>query len=352
MRVRVRGPNGQTTLTLPDDASVADLKGKLVEATSIADFDVKISYPPKPLDLETPSPSTRLSQLDAKLNGEQLIVSAKATLPGEDRPPKTAPLGDGSNTRAGATLGEPANRTFASKPAGAAPAAPLSLQRKASTNDPPEIPMPAHDSTLIVRIMPDDNSCLFRAFNSAYFGAMDNMHELRSIIAQAIQADPETFSAVVLERAPDDYCRWIQTPDAWGGQIELEILSKHFDVEICSIDVQTLRVDRYNEGRPTRCILVYSGIHYDVVALSQSDPPHDKAHLPPEFDVKVFDARDDEVLQKSVGLCRLLQRQGYFTNTANFSVRCNVPGCGGVFVGEAGAVEHAKQTGHYDFGET
>ena len=351
MRVRVRGPNGQSALTLSDDASISDLKGKLVEATSIAEFEVKYGYPPKPLELGTLPPTTKLSQLEVKLNGEQLIVSAKAAPPAQDGPPKAAPSSGSSEARAGTSTGESANRTFPSRPADAAPpAAPLSLQRKASANDPPEIPMPAHDSTLVLRIMPDDNSCLFRAFNSAYFGAMDNMHELRSIIAQAIQADPETFSDVVLERAPDDYCRWIQTPDAWGGQIELEILSKHFDVEICSIDVQTLRVDRYNEGRPTRCILVYSGIHYDVVALSQSDPPHDKAHLPPEFDVKVFDARDEEVLQKAVGLCRLLQRQGYFTDTAAFSVKCNV--CGGVFVGEAGATEHAKQTGHYDFGET
>lgn len=85
------------------------------------------------------------------------------------------------------------------------------------------------------------------------------MTELRSIIAQNIQANPDTYSAVVLDQQPDDYCRWIQTEDAWGGAIELDILSKHFDVEISSIDVQTLRTDRFNEGRPERCILVYSG---------------------------------------------------------------------------------------------
>jgi ubiquitin thioesterase OTU1 len=45
-----------------------------------------------------------------------------------------------------------------------------------------------------------------------------------------------------------------------------------------------------------------------------------------------------------------LQGQHYFTDTAGFTIRCNV--CGGEFVGEKGATEHAKKTGHYDFGES
>ena len=85
------------------------------------------------------------------------------------------------------------------------------------------------------------------------------MTELRSIIAQNIQANKDTYSAVVLDQQPDDYCRWIQSEDAWGGAIELDILSKHFDIEISSIDVQTLRTDRFNERSAKRCILVYSG---------------------------------------------------------------------------------------------
>ena len=44
-----------------------------------------------------------------------------------------------------------------------------------------------------------------------------------------------------------------------GGSIELGILGKYFDVEIVSIDVETSRIDKYNEGS-RRCILVYSGV--------------------------------------------------------------------------------------------
>lgn len=180
-------------------------------------------------------------------------------------------------------------------------------------------------------------------------GGMDTMNELRSVVAQVIQENSELYSEAVLEKKPDDYCRWIQNEDSWGGGIELSILSKHFDIEICSIDVQTLRVDRFNEGPPTRCLLVYSGIHYDTIALSPSDPPFDHAYAPPEFDTKVFDAVDPLVLEKSLELCRVLQDKHYYTDTAGFRIRCNT--CGGTFVGEKGATKHAAQTGHYDFGE-
>ncbi len=142
---------------------------------------------------------------------------------------------------------------------------------------------------------------------------------------------------------------WIQTEDAWGGGIELSILSQHFDIEICSIDVQSLRVDKYNEGRPQRCILVYSGIHYDTIALSPSDAPHTQAHAPPEFDEKVFDTSDDVILIKALELCEVLQGKHYYTDTAGFSVQCNV--CGEQLVGEKGASVHAARTGHYDFRE-
>jgi ubiquitin thioesterase OTU1 len=328
MRIRIRGPTGQNTIILEDNARVLDLKKRIAESTSIKDFDVKYGFPPKPLDLEELGDSHQLSDLN--LNGEQLIIAEKV----------------GSNSIQTVTQSAPPSSTQQDK---SNTAEPLSLTRKAPSDDPPEIAIPSHGATLVLRIMPDDNSCLFRAFNSAYFGAMDNMHELRSIIAQTIQANQDTYPEVVLEKPPDDYCRWIQHPDSWGGSIELQILSNHFDIEICSIDVQTLRVDHYNEGRPQRCILVYSGIHYDVVALSPSDPPYNKSFAPPEFDEKVFSSADEEILLKARELCKILQGKGYFTDTAGFSIRCN--DCGGSFKGEKGAIEHANLTGHTNFGE-
>ena len=341
MRLRIRGPGGQSVLTLDSSATIQDLQQAISERTGIANFEIKYGYPPKSLELDLPQ-TLRLSELDVALDGEQLIISQKVPpstqqdaffLPPVDTPPFH-------------TI--PTNNNGHQPPI--LPTTIITPPRRTSTNDPPELPLSTHDSTLLLRIMPDDNSCLFRAFNSAFFGAaLDNMHELRSIIAQTIQINPTKYPPVVLEKSTDDYCRWIQSSDSWGSAIELEILSQHFDIEICSVDVQTLRVDRFNEGRDKRCILVYSGIHYDVIALSPSDPPYEKAYAPPDFDTLIFDANDPTILEKAVELCSILQGRHYYTDTAGFSVRCNV--CQGVFTGEKGATKHAKQTGHYDFRE-
>jgi ubiquitin thioesterase OTU1 len=350
MRIRVRGPNGQSVITLPATASIAELQAQITEKTAIKSFDVKYGYPPKPLELTSLPSESSLDALDAKLDGEQLIVSER--IDGSEVLVGNEPSPTGNSAESAHLKNQSTQPSLDAKSTPRKPPSllsPLSLTRKAPPVDAPELPLPSHGGTLVLRIMPDDNSCLFRAFNSAYFGVMDNMYELRSIIAQNIQANTDIYSKVVLDQDPDDYCRWIQTEDAWGGAIELDILSKHFDVEVCSIDVQSLRVDRYNEGRENRCILVYSGIHYDVIALSPSEPPYDHAYAPPEFDTKIFNADDAAVLVQAVELCRILQGQHYFTDTAGFKVRCNV--CKAEFKGEKGATAHAAKTGHYDFGE-
>ena len=370
MRVRVRGPTGQTVHSLPVSATIGDLQNVIAEQTSLQSFDIKYGYPPKPLDLHSHDKATKLSELSVRLDGEQLIVSQSLVVPSGHMPASvqqeaTHPRFPTNNsTKAQSRISQDAistqepstfscnNLKKSPSPASVTPQKPSSLSRKQTTKemDPPELAVPTHEATMILRIMPDDNSCLFRAFNTAFFGSdMDNVVELRSIIAQCIQADPNTYSAAVLDQKPDDYCRWIQTSDAWGGSIELGILSKHFDIEICSIDVQRVRVDYYNQGMATRCILVYSGIHYDTIALSPSVPPYEHAYGPPENDVKVFNAMDGLILDSAKALCRTLQERHYYTDTAGLSVRCI--DCGFTGKGQKDATKHAMETGHENFGE-
>lgn len=378
MRFRVRGPTGQSVLSLSDDATVGDLNTAITKVTSLSEFEVKIGYPPKTLPLDQFSTRKRLSDLDVRLNGEQLLIASKAPGPTKQRESdfhektsntssrnkpqphagyskqvaggrnmagsSSSDFSFGNLGSASSTISNPKSSTpsAAKNP----PVADLSLSRKTNAdmlNDPPEIVLPEHGGTLVLRIMPDDNSCLFRAIASAIMPGLDTMNELRSVVAQIIQANNEVYSKAVLDnKDPDDYCRWIQTEDAWGGQIELNIISNHFDIEICSIDVQGLRIDRYNEGRPKRCIVVYSGIHYDTIALSPFDSP-------PEFDNKMFDTTDDVMLSSALELCQMLKGKGYYTDTAAFKIECKQ--CGAVCVGEAGATEHASKTGHYNFDE-
>lgn len=325
MRFRVRGPSGQSTVTLDESASVQDLRDQIAEKTGLTSFDVKYGYPNlKPLPLDDSPPSQSVSDIGVNLNGEQLIVAQR-----EGAVPPSEPAAP------------------AAQPSRQQPSAPP--QTQPSADDPPEVASPDHGGTFVLRVMPDDNSCLFRAVGAAVMGDMDTMVELRSIVAGSIQGNPTEYNAAILGKKPDEYCQWIQNEDSWGGAIELKIISEYFNVEICSIDVQTLNTLQFNEGAPTRCIVVYSGIHYDVLALSPSDPPYTHANPFAEGDTKLFDAIDPVVLEKAKELCKILQSKHYYTDTAGFSVRCNT--CGGTFTGERGAAKHAAETGHYDFGE-
>ncbi|KAH6721377.1 hypothetical protein BKA61DRAFT_157197 [Leptodontidium sp. MPI-SDFR-AT-0119] len=337
MRTRVRAPAGAFTIALPDDATVGDLISQIMEKTSIANFDTKHGYPPKPLLLEDSDKSLPLSELGVQLDGEQLTISQKDDTPLDKGDAKAASV-QGTSSAQRATQGF--DGAGSTKPKESKP---VSLQRKGMEGDVPEIPLPGRGTTVVLRVMPDDNSCLFRSFGTAVLPGDDqSMTELRSIIATAIQSEPETYSKVVLEQDPDDYCRWIQTPDAWGGAIEMGIMAKYFGVEICSIDVQSLRIDKFNEEALSRCILVYSGIHYDTIAESPMPAS-------PEFDTKVWGTDDDEILEGAVALCMRLQAKHYFTDTGGMAIKCNE--CGAIVYGQGQASGHAQQFGHYDMAE-
>jgi ubiquitin thioesterase OTU1 len=316
------------TIALEDTAAVSDLLAKISDVTSLPLFELKWGFPPQPLDPSLYGMSTRLVETDLKLNGSQLIVFALDT-------------GDQSAI-------PQAEQTTSRQAQSESPSAPLSLQRKQNPElkDSPEVPVPERGGTMVLRVMPDDNSCMFRALGSAVLSDdLDAMTELRSLVAQGIQNDPEKFNEAVLQKSPDEYCKWISYSDSWGGGIELSILSEEFDIEICSINVQDVRVDRFNEGRPRRCFLVYSGIHYDTIAFV----PDGVSALDSENDIKLFDATDEVLLTAAKELCGQLRKKHYYTDTQKFSIKCNT--CGWKGNGEMAAVQHATETGHGDFGE-
>lgn len=301
---------------------MSDLLSAITNATNLPLFELKWNFPPQPLDPSLYGMSTQLKDIDLKLNGSQIMVIAVAT-------------------------GDPSERQPEEEQSQSAP---LSLQRKQASalkdKDTPEVPVPDRGGTMVLRVMPDDNSCMFRALGSAVLtDTLDSMTELRSLVAQAIQRDPDMYNEAVLQRSPDEYCKWISYSDSWGGGIELSILSQEFDIEIASINVQDLRVDRFNEGKPRRCILVYSGIHYDTIAFVPSGSPT----YDPSNDIKLFDSKDEVMLEAARQLCGELKKQHYYTDTQKFAIKCNT--CGWEGAGERGATQHAEETGHTDFGE-
>ncbi|QIX00290.1 hypothetical protein AMS68_005807 [Peltaster fructicola] len=349
MRLRVRGPEGTTTITIDDTASWRDLKAQISEHTKVADFDIKYGFPPKALNIDSIGPETKLTDIGVQLNGEQITI-----LPHNIQAVLSQPLAGTAIASSTAERLPPTSKVGPQHKTGDFLDRPLNLTRRKHgdiESEPPEVSVPNLDGVMVLRVMPDDNSCMFRALSTAVLGSqLDGMTELRSVVAQTIQAQPDIYSEGVLEKKPADYCRWIQREDSWGGGIELAILSQHFDIEIASINVQDLRIDRFNEGKPTRCILVYSGIHYDVCAVT----PFSGAEA--EFDRKVFDVVktgdedfDGGALEAAQELCKELQKRHYFTDTHGFSIKCNTCGSGGT--GQQWAVEHARSTGHGDFGE-
>lgn len=81
---------------------------------------------------------------------------------------------------------------------------------------------------------------------------------------------------------PLQYMATILKPSTWGGAIELGILAAHFKTEIASIDVETGRIDHFSPPSEAagsmRCILIYSGIHYDAATLAPMAEAPDEWH--------------------------------------------------------------------------
>ena len=106
---------------------------------------------------------------------------------------------------------------------------------------------------------------------------------------------------------------------------------------------QSLRVDRFGEGKENRVIILYSGIHYDRIAFCMD------LSYPVEVDVTKWRTDDDEVLDKARELAQRLQRLHYYTDTTDFVIKCEI--CNWIGQGTKQAAQHERETGHGQFGE-
>lgn len=209
----------------------------------------------------------------------------------------------------------------------------------------PEAPRPV----LARRAVPADNSCLFTSVAYAMEGGVYDparVPELRGLIGRIVAGDPTAYSEAVLGKSNEEYCAWIRRDDTWGGAIEVSILAKHYSCEICVVDTQTLRVDRFGEdaGYRQRALLLYDGIHYDPL---QRETRGGGTNAPPPQ--TVFPATDDVILAQALELAEEARRRRQFTDVNGFALRCMV--CQTGLVGQREAREHAKETGHANFGE-
>lgn len=189
-----------------------------------------------------------------------------------------------------------------------------------------------------------DNSCLFNSIAYALEGrATDKAPTLRETVAAIILSSPDVWTEVVLGKSPEEYADWIQSPEHWGGGIELAVLSDHYEAEIAAFDCQSLRVDIFGEGKSyqQRALLIYDGIHYDV--LVREPLPGDTE------EVALFSVADATALEEARQIAKEANSKRNFTDTANFTLRCLV--CQKGLVGQTDAVQHAQATGHTNFAE-
>ncbi|KAF9140387.1 ubiquitin-specific protease otu1 [Linnemannia schmuckeri] len=193
---------------------------------------------------------------------------------------------------------------------------------------------------LVLREVEDDNSCLFNAIAYTLDPSMkSNVQGLRQIVAKAIDANPDAYPDVVLGRPRKEYCDWIRKENSWGGAIELAIFSDYYKIEIDSIDVSTNRVDRFGEGQyDQRALVMYSGIHYDAVALTPS------LDIPAECDQTQFETTSEDILTAGIQLAAKLKQAHKYTDLATFTLRCSICQIG--LKGEKDAQQHAQSTMH------
>jgi ubiquitin thioesterase OTU1 len=243
MRLKIRSPTGtQHVLTLPDSgATVSTLLDEIRKASSLSaetELEIKHGFPPQPLSFSAYPADTPLEQLPFKLQGEQLIVS----VPGGGRsaqvtaaPSKTQVMAAPAKTQGDFTSGFTAGGSAALN----RPQPPLQLSRgapKFNKDDPPDVRLASGRGTVVLRVMEDDNSCLFRALSYVLTRSMMSVEELRQLVAGTIQERPDTYSEAVLEQKRDAYCEWIKMESSWGGGIELGILAEFFDMEVRAVE--------------------------------------------------------------------------------------------------------------------
>ncbi|KAG4076631.1 hypothetical protein HA402_001918 [Bradysia odoriphaga] len=303
--LRLKTKEGQQTINLIPSDNVGTLKEKIAELSKISCNRLNIlgGYPPKPLDLSDSTKS--MSQIGVK-NGDTLIVNEK-------HPDDCTP-----------SVSIEADTLLAQH---------LADEEMGATGN----------GLLMTQTVPSDNSCLFTSIGFVLKGKVDtSCHPMmREIIAQHVANDKESYNEAILGKPNDEYCAWIQKPETWGGAIEVSILSSHYGIEIDVVDVTSGVISRFGEDKDfgSRVFLLFDGIHYDALYLESSvDPVR-----------TIFPVSDETIAVRAQQVAEEARSSRQFTDVNRFSLRCIQ--CNSLLVGQAEAQQHAKTTGHTNFGE-
>ena len=194
--------------------------------------------------------------------------------------------------------------------------------------------------------VPADNSCLFSSVGYLVSSGSNRSgaSSQRRACAEYVSSHADRFNDVMLGRPHAEYCAFIRNGSSWGGGIELSAFADIHRVEFVAIDVKTCRSMSFRReagAADKTAFVVFSGIHYD--------PVHARNARTGEI-TTLFDASEAaEVHAAALVLARDLSARRQFTDTATFTLKCGV--CGDGIKGEAEAMAHAEKTGHQQFNE-
>lgn len=188
--------------------------------------------------------------------------------------------------------------------------------------------------------VPADNSCLFAAVGHLLSCSSS---QLRSVVAEAVLADPERWTEAILGRTPREYVAFVKDPKRWGGSIELTVLSEHFKTQLIAVDVVNLSAHPHphtvcDDSWSKTAFLLWDGIHYDAAVK--------------EDDTRTFactGADYEYALEGTMEIAREMNKAKQYTDVAGFSVSCLT--CGQGLTGQDDCVRHAEETGHTNFGQ-
>ena len=202
------------------------------------------------------------------------------------------------------------------------------------------------------RVIEADNSCLYNCFGYLLFKSVHMSTKLREVCSTVALDDSEKYNSAVLGRDIGDYQRWVCKTDTWGGEVEISMLSEHFQIEVGVVDIRTNQIYLYNcsrgedENQGERIYILYDGIHYDaLVRAEESEDDIDHS----SNDVTIFSSSDVEAFEECKKIAADLKAATQYVNTSGFQLKCLV--CSKGLVGQKDASEHAILTGHQNFGQ-
>ncbi|XP_062128183.1 ubiquitin thioesterase OTU1 [Drosophila sulfurigaster albostrigata] len=344
--VKLKSKKGQFIVSdLSENTTLAELKTRIAHVTQIKEpqLHVLVGYPPRPLNL-TEEQQRNLIAAGIK-SGETLIVEEKAAVALADN----STLADDEALARRLQAEEDAEHLRQVTTQSGDPAVPDIAPNATPSSNPVPAPVEAgpngdFNGILLKKVVPADNSCLFTSIRFVLNGKVDNegSEMMRHIIATEVAADPQQYNDAVLGKSNAEYCAWIQKADSWGGAIEVSILSNYYGIEIDVVDIQNAIINRFGEDKNfgLRVFLLFDGIHYDPLYMetSQSAAP-----------ATIFPVEELGVYQQAEQLANEAKSSRQFTNVDKFNLRCLQ--CDLMLVGQAQAQQHAKATGHANFGE-